>query len=426
MHGTRGQKPSIADETTSAKVLESLKLMEASMAKMNGSLFELKGEVAKMRSEMDIIADLKNSLQHSQSEIVDLKNNTSDLKVRVDKQDVQHTNIMIQLNDARRENLQLKEQLLKLDSYIRRENLKFSGISEDNNESALQCRKKIWDLFVNKLEIDHGKDIEFQRCHRMGPKPANGSQTRDIIVRFIRYGDREHVWNQRNKLRGSGVFINEDFPPEIEGRRKRLYPVYKAAKGMGHKVSFIADKLIIDGRRYGVENLDTLPQALQPSALAVREIDNCVLFHGRDAVFSSFHNSKFTLQDNEWTVEQYFQFEKAKQCGDDVTAEAIKKSQDPIEQHRLGRKVKVDPVSWTNERAKQIMEAAVLENFTQNDVLKKKLLETGNKQLILCNQFDKFWGNGLRLGDVNAHIKTEWKGQNAFGAILVAVRDSLK
>ena len=36
-------------------------------------------------------------------------------------------------------NLALKEKVLQLDVYSRRENLKFIGISEDQNESAEEC-----------------------------------------------------------------------------------------------------------------------------------------------------------------------------------------------------------------------------------------------------------------------------------------------
>ena len=67
--------------------------------------------------------------------------------------------------------------------------------------------------------------------------------------------------------------MNEDFPEEIN---ERLYRIFKIAKD---KPKMVADKLIIDGIRYTVDNLEKLPKDLHPIAFAERYTDNSVIFY---------------------------------------------------------------------------------------------------------------------------------------------------
>ena len=139
-----------------------------------------------------------------------------------------------------------------MDTYIRRENLKFSGIPEEQNESSTDTQRKIRECFNKNLGLANSQKIEFQRCHRLGSRSAGNQKSRDIIVRFLRYQDRMDVWNCRSKLKGSQIFLQEDFPAEIEQRRRKLYPIYKEAKKTRNNIFLVADKLIIDGMRYTI------------------------------------------------------------------------------------------------------------------------------------------------------------------------------
>lgn len=336
---------------------------------------------------------------------------------------------MDKLQASKKENLLLKDKLLHLDTYIRRENLKFSGISEAQNESAAECKKKLLEIFADKLGIEHCDQIQFQRCHRLGPKPTSPGTSRDIIARFLWFGDRQQVWNKRSNLRGTTIVMREDFPSEIEDSRSRLYPFFKAAKDLNKKASLVANKLYIENQLYTVDTLDKLPQELQPGTLAVRESDTAVLFYGRDAVFSNFHPCNYTLGGQTYcTVEQYFQQQMAIKCGDLDSATAIMNTTDPLAQLRIGRKVRKDDRlrRWSNDVAQQVMETAVTAKFQQCDSLKQRLLATGGKMLVECNKYDKYWGVGLSLHDDNALVRANWKGENTLGNILVAVREALK
>ncbi|WAR17512.1 hypothetical protein MAR_032106 [Mya arenaria] len=66
-------------------------------------------------------------------------------------------------------------------------------------------------------------DIHFHRVHMIGG-PSRNSQPRPMVAKFERYSDRELIRNAGIKLnmKHSGYYINEQFPPEIDERRRQL------------------------------------------------------------------------------------------------------------------------------------------------------------------------------------------------------------
>jgi ribA/ribD-fused uncharacterized protein len=384
----------------------------------------LQSDMKEIRTELDSIKDLKQSVTFTQDELLEVKKDINKLRQTVEQHGKDSNDMSNKLILCIQQNREMHEKLLHLDTYIRRENLKFTGIKEDRNESAAVTEKKIRRVFVDQLEIEYGREIEFQRCHRLGGK-ATGN--REIIVRFLWFQDRETVWNMKSKLKGSNVVVKEDFPIEIEERRSRLYPILKAARSKDVKVLLKADKLILDGQRYTVDTLDKLPPDFQPAHFATVTKDKSVLFHGKDSFLSNFHPAPFELDGESYTgSEQFFQYKKAVRIGDKDVASKILSTDNPIEQMRLGRKLLYTEDQWNDEAAEQHMEVAVKAKFQQNPELKKKLLETGQKMLIECNVHDSYWGNGRSLYDKDAKEQTKWKGKNKMGEVLCRVRETLK
>ena len=86
------------------------------------------------------------------------------------------------------------------------------------------------------------KDVKFERVHRIGRRATvNGSQRpRPIVAKFSTYKDRELVRRQAPKtLKGTDYWIQEQFPPEIEQRRKVLYPIMKEERRKNNKVRMV-------------------------------------------------------------------------------------------------------------------------------------------------------------------------------------------
>ena len=139
----------------------------------------------------------------------------------------------------------LEEKILQFDAYIGRENLVFSGISEDIGETT--------------------------------------ERTEDI-------------------------YVKEDFPGEIDKRRQLLYPILREAKIQKNKTSLIADKLVIECVRYGEDDIDKLPPDFQPKNLATRVGERVILLYGINSPYFNVYCSKFQLDGKTYvTSEQYFQ-----------------------------------------------------------------------------------------------------------------------
>ena len=66
------------------------------------------------------------------------------------------------------------------------------------------------------------------------------------------------------KLKGSSFGISEQYPAEINKRRKNLYPIMREAKQQRRHVVLVRDRLFIDGDRpVNVDNVWNSPPHLQ-------------------------------------------------------------------------------------------------------------------------------------------------------------------
>ena len=80
--------------------------------------------------------------------------------------------------------------------------------------------------------IDENNEIEIERAHRLGRKSDDG-KPRPIVIKFLRYQDKEFVRKSANLVKGTTLWIAEQFPKEIAETRKKLYPIMKKAKEDG-------------------------------------------------------------------------------------------------------------------------------------------------------------------------------------------------
>ena len=97
------------------------------------------------------------------------------------------------------ENSNLKEGLLDVQCRSMKNNLIFTGLSEQEGEN---CEGLLRDFLYYEMNTD--KDIQFGNIHRFGKRP----QTRDdphrpIVARFLNYKDLELVKNSGRLLKGT-------------------------------------------------------------------------------------------------------------------------------------------------------------------------------------------------------------------------------
>ena len=144
----------------------------------------------------------------------------------------------------------LRQQQWYLETYQRRENLRFHGIPERLDEQE-NTRDVLVNFMINELNLEDAPQIEFQRVHRVGRFDASQHNPRQIIARFLRYGDREKVFSQARQLKGTGMGISPDLPKGVVDIRKKQIETLKKAKKDGKRAYFSRaepDKLYVEGQ----------------------------------------------------------------------------------------------------------------------------------------------------------------------------------
>ncbi|VDI52868.1 uncharacterized protein MGAL_10B081319 [Mytilus galloprovincialis] len=139
-----------------------------------------------------------------------------------------------------------------------------------------------------------------------------------------------------------------------------------------------------------------------------------------------WHGCEFHVDETKYNcAEQYMMHGKALLMGDGETASLIMATDSPREQKRLGRSVKnFDQTLW-NEKCRNIVIEGNFAKFSQNEELKKKLLETYPRQLAEANKNDRIWGIGRDWTDPLAKDPSKWLGMNWLGECLMDVRQRI-
>lgn len=101
-----------------------------------------------------------------------------------------------------------------------KKNMIFTGLGHSHNE---ECELKLRDFIYKELRINHF--IEIGNVHRFGKRGVN--EAIPIIARFIYHRDLELVLKNGYRLRNTQYGVNEQFPAEIENRRRSIYPIMK-------------------------------------------------------------------------------------------------------------------------------------------------------------------------------------------------------
>ena len=103
--------------------------------------------------------------------------------------------------------------------------------------------KKVEDIIKNKFGIK--KHVIIERVHRGGNKQNKTfNKPRTIFAKLLDYRDKEQIIKNANKLKGSGIYINEDFSKETTEIRKELWLKVKKLRNEGMYAYIQYDRVI--------------------------------------------------------------------------------------------------------------------------------------------------------------------------------------
>nr|KAG5695832.1 hypothetical protein BaRGS_006489 [Batillaria attramentaria]KAG5696034.1 hypothetical protein BaRGS_017146 [Batillaria attramentaria]KAG5713691.1 hypothetical protein BaRGS_024739 [Batillaria attramentaria] len=201
---------------------------------MNSCLDTLSGAVTDLSGQVTGLAGRVADLQNKNDQLTE-QNRELNAKVGSLEEKVGH----------------LEERLDDVEGRSRRSNLLFYGIPQTSkNETWQESEETVKSVLKEKLGIED--NIQFDRVHRL-KGGAGSSSSPPIIAKFAFYKDKEHVLRNKQKLKGSDIFVGEDFTKRVRDIRKKLSSHLKSAKAAQRSATMVYDHLIIEGKRYNYD-----------------------------------------------------------------------------------------------------------------------------------------------------------------------------
>jgi hypothetical protein len=239
--------------------------IEQSLTKLTGmetDIAHLRVDVSGLKSDNKQITkqmiELEKSAQATSDICDDYLDNKTTTSEDIRDMRAKITRLEDHTNKLHYENNEIKEKCLETECRMMEQNLLFFGIAEaaDARDSPREDTESVLRDFIgNKLVLKgdtRPDDIIFARVHRLGRRRFDNSgkqlRPRPIVAKFDRISQRETVKLSASSLTNSSYSIREQFPIEIEDRRKPLYHVMKRAKDEGNSAHFVRDKLFVNGR----------------------------------------------------------------------------------------------------------------------------------------------------------------------------------
>lgn len=240
---------------------EVISLMEAHKTSLNDTICNLQRALSEATSKL---SDVIESLEFTQKEL-------EDSKKEIRKLSDDNAALEQQLRGLSADTAEVKQSLMKatdradyMEDQSRRNNLRISGIPEERNENWQQSHWKVSQFLRRHFNLT--PDLE--RAHRVGKQKG---KPRDIVVKFTRFQDRESVLQDRRRLAGTRVYVNEDLCPATLDIRRSKMDELREARRQGKVAYFNYRTLVVRERRDKDRARDrpardaTQPQATPPS-----------------------------------------------------------------------------------------------------------------------------------------------------------------
>ena len=194
-----------------------------------------------MKEDVKVLSDnyvrLQEEVKGLREEVADLRQENKDLQTDNDTLKTKMEEVLRKTDD--------------LECRSKRNNLIFYGLPREENETGEDCEATLKEIVVDKLEL--AGDIEFDRVHRL-----NSKSNSPVIARCTFFKDKVKILKAKGKLRGSQIFIGEDFSPRVRELRRKLTPHLKKARDEKKKVTMVFDHLVIEGKRYTLDGDNNL------------------------------------------------------------------------------------------------------------------------------------------------------------------------
>ena len=254
-----GEKGPSQTSSTSQRTTEGVGLKEellTGMQEMMQKMFELQ-KVSFEQSIQELKEQISGALDSLVADVDDLKERTKAIEeatVNMTMKNDEHRAAIDALENRMEEMTQrLDDKIDKLESFSKRDNLKFFNVAESTEpENYDSCAKKILDLLQNCVPDRVWQLSDIVRAHRLGTdknrndsgsnNSGNDRRPRPIIVKFAHWGAKMHVLTKgRDGLKRQGVAV-------AGGLTTRQQSIIKQYRNDGIRAYYKGNQLVVGGR----------------------------------------------------------------------------------------------------------------------------------------------------------------------------------
>lgn len=162
--------------------------------------------------------------------------------------------LVLEMKQIKDENKKLKskveeqeEKIERLERTIRSKNIIIKGINEEERENQNTIKERV-NLVMQKMGVNVEMEKDIDEIARIG-KYTPGRK-RPIMVKLLRESTKSEIFRNAKQLKGTDIWIEEDFPKNIQEERRALIPKLKDARNRGYRAVLRYNKLIVDGEIY--------------------------------------------------------------------------------------------------------------------------------------------------------------------------------
>ena len=181
---------------------------------------------------------MDSKLERLINEMISIKQENSELKVKVIKQD---------------------KKIEPLEREIKRKNIIIKGVVDEESETTKETIVKATRILQKMgIRIDAAMDIDDMR--RIGK--YREQRNRPILMKLVTGITKMEIIKNARALKWTDIWIEEDYTKAIQAR-KVLIPKMKEARQNGHKAQIKYNKLIINNKVYDITEIEEISRISQ-------------------------------------------------------------------------------------------------------------------------------------------------------------------
>ena len=346
-----------------------------------------------------------------------------------------------ELKEVNRENIALRETVRSLSSKVIDFDKRFELLERQRKKANISIEGvlEIENLPLEKLLDDLLEDLDLKckakdvcnKIYRKGkyvtPTAGNMPKPRPVIVQFYDESFKYEIYKNIKKIVGNekwnNIFINDELTADQTEKMKNMRSINGYAKSVGMDTKIKGTSLIVEGKKYNLDELDCVPEKITITKAKNIETNGSIIFQGHHSFMSNMAKSEIVYEGIQFnSAETAFQYKKAKLCNKNEEAKLIQRMDDPYMVKRACKNIK-ETNEWKQKKEK-VMRDVLEAKFKQNEELKNKLIKTGNLKLVEGTT-DKVWGSGVPIAKYQTLDTKNMPGKNLLGQMLGEIRKKI-